>query len=153
MVLQCSQLFYSKVSSGFLWQNLQSSYSSGKIQNVGGPELSVEKTFSVSSETDFIIFLVINCWLTDLKSVDSTSFRPFLYDQKCTAMYMEIFMTHNIKNYENLWGLTLYSLAMQTCKYLPLNFTQHVSQIFIFCRWYITKRAFIEVISFKNTLK
>ena len=27
-------------------------------------------------------------------------FKPLLYDQKCTEMYMEILMTHNIKNYE-----------------------------------------------------
>ena len=37
------KLFYSKVSSGFLQQDLQSSYSFGKIQNVRGPELSEEK--------------------------------------------------------------------------------------------------------------
>ena len=36
------KLFYSKVSSGFLRQDSQSSYSFGKIQNVGGPELSEE---------------------------------------------------------------------------------------------------------------
>ena len=42
-ILQCSNLFHSKVSSGFLQQDLQSSYSFGKIQNVGGPELSEEK--------------------------------------------------------------------------------------------------------------
>ena len=45
MVLQCSKLFYYKVSREFLRQNLQSSYSLGKIQNVG--DFSVEK-FSVS---------------------------------------------------------------------------------------------------------
>ena len=54
MVLQCSKLFYYKVSSEFLRQDLQSSYSFGKIQNVGETELSVEKKFSVSSEKDFI---------------------------------------------------------------------------------------------------
>ena len=43
MVLQCSKLFYSKVSNGFLRQDLQSYYSFGKIQNVVGPELSEEK--------------------------------------------------------------------------------------------------------------
>ena len=41
MVLQCSKLFYSKVSSGFLRQDSQSFYSFGKIQNVGIPELFV----------------------------------------------------------------------------------------------------------------
>ena len=40
---QCSKLFYSKVSSGFLPQDSQSSYSFSKIQNVGGLELSEEK--------------------------------------------------------------------------------------------------------------
>ena len=43
MVLQCSKLFNSKVSSGFLLQDSQSLYSFGKIQNVGDPELSEEK--------------------------------------------------------------------------------------------------------------
>ena len=43
--------FHSKVSGGFLWQDLQSSYSFGKIQNVGHPELSKE---IVSQEKDFI---------------------------------------------------------------------------------------------------
>ena len=35
MVLQCSKLLYYKVSSEFLRQDSQSSYSFGKIQNVG----------------------------------------------------------------------------------------------------------------------
>ena len=43
--------FHSKVSGGFLWQDLQSSYSFGKIQNVGHPEISKE---IVSQEKDFI---------------------------------------------------------------------------------------------------
>ena len=43
MVLQCSKLFYYKVSSEFLRQDSQSSYSFGKIQNVGETELSEEK--------------------------------------------------------------------------------------------------------------
>ena len=36
-------IFHSKVSSGFLQQDSQSSYSFVKIRNVGGPELSEEK--------------------------------------------------------------------------------------------------------------
>ena len=44
MALQCSKLFYSKVFGGFLRQGSQSSYSFGKIRNVGGLELSEEKT-------------------------------------------------------------------------------------------------------------
>ena len=43
MVLPCSELFYSKVFSRFLRQDSQSPYSFGKIQNVGGSELSEEK--------------------------------------------------------------------------------------------------------------
>ena len=43
MVLQCSKCYYSKVSSGYLRQDSQRSYSFGKIQNVGGPELFEEK--------------------------------------------------------------------------------------------------------------
>ena len=53
MVLLCSKPFYYKVSSEFLRQDSQSSYSFGKIQNVGGPELSEEKN-SDSLEKDFI---------------------------------------------------------------------------------------------------
>ena len=44
MVLQCSKLFYYKVSSEFLRQDLKSSCSFGKIQNVGDLELSEENT-------------------------------------------------------------------------------------------------------------
>ena len=43
MVLQCSKLLYYKVSSEFLRQDSQSSYSFGKIQNVGKTEVSEEK--------------------------------------------------------------------------------------------------------------
>ena len=43
MVLQCSKLLYYKVSSEFLRQDSQSSYSFGKIQNVEKTELSEEK--------------------------------------------------------------------------------------------------------------
>ena len=43
MFLQCSKLFYSEVSSGFLREDLQGSYSFGKIQNVEGPDLSENK--------------------------------------------------------------------------------------------------------------
>ena len=43
MVLQYSKLFHYKVSSGFPRQDSQSSYSFGKIQNVGETELSEEK--------------------------------------------------------------------------------------------------------------
>ena len=42
-VLQCSKVFYFKVSSEFLGQDSQSTYSFGKIQNTGGPEFSEEK--------------------------------------------------------------------------------------------------------------
>ena len=54
MVLQYSKLFYSKVSSGFLRQDSQSSYIFRKILNVGDPELSEEKKISVSLARDFI---------------------------------------------------------------------------------------------------
>ena len=45
MVLQSSKLFYFKVSSEILRQDSQSSYSFGKIQNVGETGLSEEKHF------------------------------------------------------------------------------------------------------------
>ena len=41
--LQCSELFHSKLETGFLRQHLQSSFSLGKIQNKGDPELSEDK--------------------------------------------------------------------------------------------------------------
>ena len=40
---------------------------------------------------------IIEFWVIKL-----TSSRPILYDPECTEMYMEIPMTHNIKNYEQL---------------------------------------------------
>ena len=43
LVLQYSKLLYYKVSSEFLQQDWQSSYSFGKIQNVGQTEISEEK--------------------------------------------------------------------------------------------------------------
>ena len=43
MVLQCSNLIYYKFSGEFLRQDSQSSYSFGKIQNVGETELYEEK--------------------------------------------------------------------------------------------------------------
>ena len=43
MVLQCSNIFYYKVSSEFLRQDSQSSYSFSKIQTVGKTELSEGK--------------------------------------------------------------------------------------------------------------
>ena len=54
MILQCSKLFYYKVSSEFLRQDLQKPYSFGKIQNVGETKPSEEEKFSVSLEKDFI---------------------------------------------------------------------------------------------------
>ena len=56
MVLQCAKHFYYKVSGEFLQQDSQSSYSFGKIQNVGEAELFEEKKFSVSLEKDFILY-------------------------------------------------------------------------------------------------
>ena len=51
----------------------------------------------------------MSCHVTHIQNVIKlnlvmklTSSRPFFYDQKCTEMYMEILMTHNIKNYEKL---------------------------------------------------
>ena len=48
--LQCSKLFYSKVSSGFLRQGSRSLCSFGKIKYVESPELSEEKTYSFNGE-------------------------------------------------------------------------------------------------------
>ena len=53
--LQCSKLFNYKVSGEFPRQDSQSSYSFGKIQNVGEIELSEEKKCNASLEKDFII--------------------------------------------------------------------------------------------------
>ena len=62
MILQCSKVFYSKDSSGSMREDLQSSYSFGIIQNVGGPEFSEEmkkkkKKISFSLKKDFIFRL------------------------------------------------------------------------------------------------
>ena len=64
MVLQCSKVFHSKDSSGSVREDLQSSYSFGIIQNVGGPEFSEEMKImiiiiiiSFSLKKDFIFRL------------------------------------------------------------------------------------------------
>ena len=56
IVFQCSQLFYYKVSSEFLRQESRSSYSFGKIKNVGETELSefLKKKISASLKKGFI---------------------------------------------------------------------------------------------------
>ena len=41
---------YSKVSAGFLWQHLQSSYSLGEIRNLGGPEFFVRNIYCFIEE-------------------------------------------------------------------------------------------------------
>ena len=56
LVLQCSELFYYKVSSEFLRQDSQSSYSFGKTQNVGETELSEEKIWCFIGEKFHISF-------------------------------------------------------------------------------------------------
>ena len=56
MILQCSTVFYSKVSSAFLRQDSQSSCSFDKIQNVGDLELSEEKTKCFIGERFHISF-------------------------------------------------------------------------------------------------
>ena len=53
LVLKCSKLFNSKLSSGFLQQDSQSSYGSGKNQNVRVQNFLMKKD-SVSLEKDFI---------------------------------------------------------------------------------------------------
>ena len=59
MVLQFSKLFYCKVSGGFLRKYSESSYSFGKIQNVGVPEV-LKKKFGVSLGKGFIFCFHIN---------------------------------------------------------------------------------------------
>ena len=56
MGLQCLKLFHSKVSSGILQQDSQSSYSFGKIRNIGGPELSEEKIQCFIGERFLFLF-------------------------------------------------------------------------------------------------
>ena len=58
MVLQCSKLFYYKVSSEFLREVSQSSYIFGKIENVGETELSEQKKLYFYWRT---IFQQFNC--------------------------------------------------------------------------------------------
>ena len=59
MALHCSKLIYYKVSSEFLLQDSQSSYSFGKIQNVGETELFEEKVECFIGERFHISFLYI----------------------------------------------------------------------------------------------
>ena len=59
MAFLCSNLFYSKVSSGFLRQDLQSSYTIDKIQTVRGPELSEQKILFFIGERFHISFSYI----------------------------------------------------------------------------------------------
>ena len=64
----CSKLFYCKVSSGFLRQDSQSSYSFGIIQNAGVKEklrLSLEKSFIFCFHTYF------SCWFYFLLFCDT----------------------------------------------------------------------------------
>ena len=82
MVFQCSKLFYYKVSDEFLRQDSQSSYSFGKIQNVGETELFEEKEFSVSLEKDSIIrfHIYINLSHNDeLREGENTCLWMYIY--------------------------------------------------------------------------
>ena len=76
MVFQCSKLFYYKVSDEFLRQDSQSSYSFGKIQNVGETELFEEKEFSVSLEKDSIIHIYIYIYSFFYKKILHTPKAP-----------------------------------------------------------------------------
>ena len=58
-VLQCSKLFCSKVSSRFLQQDLQNSYSFSKIQNVVGPELPEENLVFYWRKISYFVFTYI----------------------------------------------------------------------------------------------
>ena len=59
MVLQCPELFDYKVSSEFLREDVQSSYSFGKIQNVGETELYEERIQRFIGERFQILFSYI----------------------------------------------------------------------------------------------
>ena len=60
IVLDCSKLFYYKASREFLRQNLQSSYSFGKIQNVGETKLSEEKNLVFHwKKSSYFVFIYI----------------------------------------------------------------------------------------------
>ena len=58
MVLQCSKIFYYKVSNEFLRQDSQSSCKFGKIQNIGETELSEQK---ISCVCLFVFVFVCVC--------------------------------------------------------------------------------------------
>ena len=60
MVLQCSKIFYYKAFTDFLQQGLQSSYSFGKIQNVGETKLSEEKNLAFRwRKISYLVFIHI----------------------------------------------------------------------------------------------
>ena len=79
MVLQCAKHFYYKVSGEFLQQDSQSSYSFGKIQNVGEAELFEEKKFSVSLEKDFILYIYIYIYILSVRQTTQNDLSPLFY--------------------------------------------------------------------------
>ena len=97
MVLQCSKVFYFKVSSRFMRQDSQSSYSFGKTQNVGSVETSEEKV-SVSLEKDFIFCFHFYIYI-------------YTYIYECRSIYYQ--QKHILKNNFNYNFIsTLYDLKI-----------------------------------------
>ena len=85
MAFLCSNLFYSKVSSGFLRQDLQSSYTIDKIQTVRGPELSEQKILFFIGERFHISFSYI---------YTKTYIYMNVYIYICIYIYMYIYILY-----------------------------------------------------------
>ena len=116
MVLQCSKLVYYKVSSEFQQQDSQSSYSFGKIQNVGERELSQEK---------------VQCFIGE-RFHFSFSFY-FLVSDIYIYIYSH-FDNYLVKLFENYLFISS----------LPFKFTKHIFLIFYYTKsekWLMTHRV------------
>ena len=118
MVLQCSKLFYYKVSGDFLRQNSQSSYSFAKIQNVGETKSSEEKN-SASLEKDFIFYFHIYFF---------ACFASYFLISYIHIIYIYIYIDIDIDIYSHMCIYSLVLLYMVTseinkwsilCKNIP----------------------------------
>ena len=110
MVLQCSKVFYFKVSSRFMRQDSQSSYSFGKTQNVGSVETSEEKV-SVSLEKDFIFCFHFYIYIYTYIYIYIYYIYIYIYIYECRSIYYQ--QKHILKNNFNYNFIsTLYDLKI-----------------------------------------
>ena len=93
MVLHCSELLYYNVSSNFLRQDSQSSYSFGNIQNVGKTELSEQKNLVFHwRKNSYFVFIYIFPLFLVLISSFHTYVCIYIYIYIYTAILKEILL-------------------------------------------------------------